>query len=76
VAARARPAASKLVDCMVNFQFDNDCDYFTIDPVAYAPALGAEGMASYRVKLDTFPVGEAGSVGMDADGRRGALGLG
>jgi hypothetical protein len=52
VAARARPAASKLVDWMVKFQFDNDCDYFTMDPVAYAPALGAEGMASYRVKLD------------------------
>jgi hypothetical protein len=51
-AARARPEASKLVDWMVKFQFDNDCDYFTIDPVAYAPALGAEGMASYRVKLD------------------------
>ncbi len=52
VAARAHPAASKFVDWMVKFQFDNDCDYFTIDPVAYAPALGAEGMASYRVKLD------------------------
>jgi len=51
-AARARPEASKLVDWMVKFQFDNDCDYFTIDPVAYAPALGAEGMASYRVRLD------------------------
>lgn len=52
LAARARPAAGKLVDWMVKFQFDNDCDYFTIDPVAYAPALGADGMAAYRVKLD------------------------
>ncbi|MEZ0362649.1 DUF6880 family protein [Mycobacterium sp. pUA109] len=52
VAARARPAAAKLVDWMVKFQFDNHCDYFTIDPVAYAPALGADGMAAYRAKLD------------------------
>jgi hypothetical protein len=36
---------------MFAFQFDNDCDYFTIDPVAYAPALGADGMAAYRGKL-------------------------
>jgi hypothetical protein len=33
VAARARPAATKLVDWMLNFQFENECDYFTIDPV-------------------------------------------
>ncbi|OHV05347.1 hypothetical protein BKN37_06235 [Mycobacterium talmoniae] len=52
LAARARPAASKLVDWMVKFQFDNECDYFTIDPVAYAPALGAAGMAAYRARLD------------------------
>lgn len=52
VAARARPAVTKLVDWMLKFQFDNDCDYFTIDPVAYAPALGSEGMAAYRAKLD------------------------
>ncbi len=52
VAAEARTAASKLVDWTVSFQFDNECDYFTIDPVAYAPALGTAGMAAYRVKLD------------------------
>lgn len=51
VAARARPATTKLVDWMLKFQFDDTCDYFTIDPVAYAPALGAEGMAAYRGKL-------------------------
>jgi hypothetical protein len=52
MAARARPAPTKLVDWMVKFQFDDECDYFTIDPVAYAPALGPDGMAAYRVKLD------------------------
>jgi hypothetical protein len=52
VATLARPATSKLVDWMVKFQFDNDCDYFTIDPVAYAAALGTDGMAAYRTKLD------------------------
>jgi hypothetical protein len=36
---------------MIKFQFDNECDYFTLDPVAYANALGDVGMASYRAKL-------------------------
>jgi len=51
VAARAKPPVAKLVDWMVTFQFDNECDYFHLDPVAYAPALGEKGMASYRAKL-------------------------
>jgi hypothetical protein len=51
VAARAKPATSKLVDWMIRFQFDNECDYFHIDPVAYAPALGELGMAAYRKRL-------------------------
>ncbi|MBA3339228.1 MAG: hypothetical protein H0T54_05700 [Geodermatophilaceae bacterium] len=54
VAARAKPPAAKLVDWMVTFQFDNECDYFNLDPVAYAPALGTKGMASYRAKLDSL----------------------
>lgn len=52
VAARTNVSETKLVAWMLKFQFDNACDYFTIDPVAYAPALGTDGMASYRVKLD------------------------
>jgi hypothetical protein len=51
VAARAKPPVAKLVDWMIKFQFDNECDYFTVDPVAYARALGELGMASYRAKL-------------------------
>jgi hypothetical protein len=51
VATRAKPLTGKLVDWMIRFQFDNDCDYFTIDPVAYAPALGELGMAAYRQRL-------------------------
>lgn len=51
VAARAKPATPKLVDWMIKFQFDNECDFFTLDPVAYAPALGEKGIASYRAKL-------------------------
>lgn len=50
-AARAKPSVGKLVDWMIKFQFDNECDYFHLDPVAYAPALGETGMASYRAKL-------------------------
>ena len=52
IAARARPTAKKLVDWMLKFQFENECDYFTIDPVAYAPALGSDGMRLYRTKLE------------------------
>lgn len=51
VAAQARPPTAKLVDWMIRFQFRNDCDYFHLDPVAYAPALGELGMAAYRKRL-------------------------
>lgn len=51
VAARARPPTTKLVDWMIRFQFDNKCDYFHIDPVGYAPALGEAGIAAYRKRL-------------------------
>ena len=58
-AARAKPPAAKLVDWMMKFQFHNDCDYFTIDPVAYAPALGDRGIAAYRGKLAEVEAGLA-----------------
>ena len=51
VAARAMPPVAGLVDWMMRFQFDNECDYFTIDPIAYTPALGEKGVASYRARL-------------------------
>jgi hypothetical protein len=52
VAADARIPAGKLVDWMMKFQFDGGVDYFELDSVAYAPALGLQGMAAYRAKLD------------------------
>jgi hypothetical protein len=52
VAARANTPASKLVEWLITFQFHGDVDYFAVDPVAYAPALGEAGLASYRKKLD------------------------
>lgn len=51
-AAAAGVPSVKLVDWMMTFQFDGDVDYFELDPVAYAPALGEKGMASYRARLD------------------------
>lgn len=51
VAASARVAPGKLVDWMMKFQFDGDVDYFSIDPIAYAPALGDKGMTAYRTRL-------------------------
>lgn len=51
-AARAGVPAPKLVAWMIKFQFDGEVDYFELDPVAYAPALGETGMAMYRARLD------------------------
>ena len=48
VAAAARVPAAQLVDWMMKFQFDGEVDYFELDPVAYAPALGDLGIARYR----------------------------
>lgn len=48
-AAHTPPAA--LVDWMIDFQFHGVVDYFELDPVAYAPALGDIGMARYRQRL-------------------------
>lgn len=50
--AAARTPVGKLIDWMMKFQFDEDeVDYFELDPVAYAPALGDVGMAAYRKRL-------------------------
>ncbi|MBV9593399.1 MAG: hypothetical protein JO147_06365 [Actinobacteria bacterium] len=51
IAVRAKPAVGKLADWMIKFQFENECDYFHLDPVAYAPALGEKGIAAYRARL-------------------------
>lgn len=51
-AAAARTPVGKLIDWMIKFQFgDDEVDYFPLDPVAYAPALGEVGMAAYRKRL-------------------------
>jgi hypothetical protein len=57
VAALARTPVAKLVDWMMAFQFANECDFFTLDPVAYAPALGDEGLTAYRAKLADLEAG-------------------
>lgn len=57
VAASAHVPSGKLVDWMMTFQFDGDVDYFEIDPVAYAPALGDIGMKAYRARLDAVAAG-------------------
>ena len=51
LAAAARVTAPKLIDWMMKFQFHGDVDYFTLDPIAYAPALGDTGMGAYRARL-------------------------
>ncbi len=51
-AVAARTPVGKVIDWMMKFQFDDDAvDYFELDPVAYAPALGEVGMAAYRKRV-------------------------
>lgn len=57
LARTASPPWRKLVDWLIRFQFANDCDFFEIDPVAYGPALGEQGLAAYRAKLDEIRAG-------------------
>ena len=55
ITARASHApAAALVTWMIAFQFSGDADYFTLDPVAYAPALGELGIARYRKELSAI----------------------
>lgn len=65
LAPRAGPAPAKLVDWLVAFQFGSACDFFTVDPVAYAPALGDAGVAAYRARLE--------ELGSDPDPAAGHL---
>lgn len=48
----APPAVGALVKWMIRFQFGNGQDFFLIDPVDYAPALGAKGLAKYQDELE------------------------
>ncbi|HYO01839.1 MAG TPA: hypothetical protein VET27_08105 [Mycobacterium sp.] len=57
VAAAAKVPSAKLVDWMVKFQFVGEVDYFTLDPVTYAAALGEAGMTAYRSRLTTIAEG-------------------
>lgn len=50
-ARAARVPAAALVKWMISFQFDGDVDFFGLDPVDYAPALGELGIARYRKEL-------------------------
>jgi hypothetical protein len=57
LAAAARIPADRLVPWMMRFQFDGEVDYFELDPVAYAPALGDQGLQTYRSRLDAIRAG-------------------
>ena len=56
-AAAARVPVGKLVDWMMAFQFDGIVDYFELDVVDYAPALGDIGLRTYRQRLDAYAAG-------------------
>ncbi len=52
VVAAAQVPPARLIDWTMKFQIDGDVDHVQFDPVAYAPALGENGMAAYRARLD------------------------
>lgn len=54
LAANAQVSPSSLIRWMLAFQFDEEVDYFELDPVAYAPALGERGLRTYRDRLDAI----------------------
>jgi hypothetical protein len=51
-AARADVPPVKLADWMFDFHFDDEVDYFELDPVAYAPALGERGLARLHERIE------------------------
>ncbi len=51
-AARAGIPVGRLVDWMMKFQFEGEVDYFELDPVDYAQALGGPGVLAYRARLE------------------------
>ena len=57
VAARASAPVAPLVKWMIDFQFHGEVDYFELDPVAYAPALGETGLSKYRAELERIAQG-------------------
>jgi len=50
-AAAASPPAAKLVTWLLDFQLDGRQDFFEVDIVDYAPALGPAGVERYRAAL-------------------------
>ncbi|MDP9165117.1 MAG: hypothetical protein M3O32_03495 [Actinomycetota bacterium] len=65
VAAAASPPPAKLVSWLLDFQLDGRQDFFEVDIVDYAPALGPAGLERYRAALaereaalGTAPAGE------------------
>jgi tetratricopeptide (TPR) repeat protein len=51
-ALNAKVAPARLIKWMMKFQFEGDVDYFELDIVAYAPALGEAGVERYRQALE------------------------
>ena len=45
------PPAKKLVDWLIDFQFDGSQDFFTPDVAAYADALGTPGLTLFETRL-------------------------
>ena len=54
VAAQAGVSRAKLADWVYEFHFDDEVDYFVLDPVAYAPALGDEGLRRLRGRIEAL----------------------
>lgn len=53
-AALANVSPLELADWVYEFHFDDEVDYFNLDPVAYAPALGQKGLARLQSRVDAL----------------------
>lgn len=53
-AALAQPQQARIADWFWNFHFNDEVDYFQLDPVAYAPALGERGLGLIRTRVNAL----------------------
>ena len=56
---------------MFAFHFDDEVDYFELDPVAYASALGTTGVSRLRSRIDALRIETSGSGSGERSVQRG-----
>lgn len=54
------PQPRRLIEWLIDFQFDGAQDFFTVDVAHYATALGPEGLTKFAQALDHVEIGTMG----------------